>query len=45
MRRDQVEPRAMKAFITVSAALGALVTLAVVAPSAQAPQPLQALAD
>ena len=42
MRRDQVEPRAMKAFITVSAALGAVVTLAVVAPSAQAPQPLQA---
>ena len=33
----------MKAFITVSAALGAVVTLAVVAPSAQAPQPLQAL--
>ena len=32
----------MKAFITVSAALGAVVTLAVVAPSAQAPQPLQA---
>ncbi len=34
--------RRAKAFTTVSAALGAVVTLAVVAPSAQAPQPLPA---